>query len=71
MTLIEAILSGKPFRRPKWVKPDDEFQWVILNPEDNYFDWADEDGKLSGNVFASLEMIVKDNDEVIDYEIKE
>lgn len=71
MKLIEAILSSKPFRRPSWVNSEDLFQWVIINHADGYFDWAEDTGEPSGNVFGSLEQIVQQNGEVEDYEIKE
>lgn len=72
MKLIEAILSGKPFRRPSWVYDSeiDPDQWVVL-AEDKLFDWADAEGKSTGDVFSSLEGIVRNNGEVEDYEIKE
>lgn len=31
MNFIEAVRSGKPFRRPSWVKSDDECQWCIVD----------------------------------------
>lgn len=37
MNFIEAVRSGKPFRRPKWVEPEDEIQWCILAPNNIRF----------------------------------
>lgn len=54
MTFIEAIRSAKPFRRPCWVEPNDEFQWVVYNEEDRDLDWALSDGKPSGNCFGCV-----------------
>lgn len=67
--LIEAILTGKPFRRPSWVTSLDEYQWVVYNPSYSDFDWANSDGTSSGNVFGTLEQICEQNGEADDYEV--
>lgn len=70
MTLIDAIASNKPFRRPSWVLPDDEFQWVVYNFNGD-FEWANDDGTPSGNVFGDIYNIITQNPVASnDYEIK-
>lgn len=70
MKLVEAIRSGKAFRRPRWVDSDDEFQWIQYNPKDNDFEWADNTGKCSGNVFGGIDaFLVCSDDEAEDYEV--
>lgn len=68
--ILVALQSRRPFRRPSWVEPEDEFQWVTYNPEYGNFDWATDDGKPSGNIFGDLyNLICGDNGDAQDYEI--
>lgn len=69
MRLVDAIKSNKPFRRPSWVEPDDEFQWVIYNSDCGDFEWADNNGKPTGNTFGGLlQLAAGENEEATDYE---
>lgn len=62
MTLKEAISTGKPFRRPCWVEPEDEIQWCLFNFEHCDITW--EDGSVFGDI--TPEMLLAD-----DFEVKE
>lgn len=70
MTLTQAIRSNKPFRRPSWVEQDSEYKWIVYNEEYDMFDWAEDDGTSSDNVFGDIQSLVSDNDfDANDYEV--
>ena len=65
MNFIEAVRSGKPFRRPCWVESDDEIQWCKLAGdrfEECQILW--EEGSVFGDITQN--MLWED-----DFEIKE
>lgn len=66
MNLLEAIRSGKPFRRPSWVEPDYKIQWCVLAPDDSRF-WACHILWEDGSTFGDIEY---DMFFVDDFEIK-
>jgi hypothetical protein len=72
MILMEAILSGKPFRRPRWNEEGDVYKWVVLDKNDPelYFYWANDEGTPSPNIFGTINSITHQNDEYAeDYQI--
>ena len=71
MTLSEAIKSGKPFRRPCWIYPDDKYQWVGISDDrlwEGLLNWYDDDGKDTGHSFGDINFDMAIS---TDYEIKE
>ena len=70
MTLIQAIRSNEPFRRPSWVDENSEYKWVVYNEKYDMFDWANDDGTSSDNVFGDLQSLVSNNHlDANDYEV--
>lgn len=69
MTLLEALKTNLPFRRPSWVDTDDAYVWVQYNPDYADFEWADENGVCTGNTVGDLKQILLQNPNADDYEV--
>lgn len=66
MNIIEAIKSGKPFRRPKWVDGFNfDYQWVIAGDEDCALMW------ITGDTFGDITLEdVLAEDYILDVDIE-